>query len=110
MARLPLFWQLEIPLFHACRHAGSFLFINDVGNMPLGAAAIRTAEIDTIVTDFDDAVAFSAYLAQSTCPIPQKWFIVRPPLRAGKPLPSHLAHVEVAEEVHETPGILRKNL
>lgn len=106
MMRLPLFWQLEVPLFHACQSAGAFLFTNDVGNMPLGAVATRIAEIDTVVTDFNDVCMFVPYLLERGAPLPRHWVIVRNPEHAHHPLPLALANVTVYEEVHSSPGII----
>lgn len=105
MLRLPLFWQVEIPVFRACRASGAFLFTNDVRNMPLGKYAVRAIGIDTVVTDIDDASEFSAFLLREDTPVPPHWFIVRPAHRAGTPLPRELAGVAVEEEVHLSPGI-----
>lgn len=108
MMRLPLFWQLEVPLFHACQNAGAFLFANDIGNMPLGAVAMRIAEIDTVVTNLEDACTFVPYLLEHGAPLPRHWVIVRNQENAHHPLPSAMAKLSVYEEVHSSPGIIAK--
>lgn len=112
MMRLPLFWQLEVPLFHACQSAGAFLFANDVGNMPLGAAAVDIADVDTVVTELDDAAAFASYLTIKRMSLPKYWFIVRKSSHAGAPLPPELTGngISVHEEVHSSPGIIVTNM
>ena len=107
MMRLPLFWQLEVPLFHACRAADAFLFTNDVGNIPLGIEAVRIANIDTIVTTFDDAALFTAQLAERNVSLSKQWVIIRTPSSAKTPLPQILRSndLRVFEEIHITPGI-----
>ena len=105
MMRLPLFWQLEVPIFDACQSVGAFLFTNDQDNMPLGAEAVRTADIDTVITDASDAAQFSAFLASKHIALPPNWFIVCKP---GERAPQSLQHiVRIVEELHESPGISR---
>ena len=107
MSRLPLFWQIEPSLFAACQKAGAFILINDVGNMPLGAAALRDAEIDAIVTDSQDARTFSAYLADNAVPLGRVWIIVHSPHNSEWEFPNALkdSSVRVAQEVHAFPGV-----
>ena len=105
MMRLPLFWQLETLIFEACHTAEASLFINDRANMPLGAAALKIAEIDTVVTDLADAEAFVAYLTEAKAPLPSFWFIVRTPEQATTPLSALLRPLTTAEETHRSPGI-----
>ena len=106
MMRLPLFWQLEVPLFHACKEAGAFLFVCEPQNMPFGAAALRDASIDTVVTDLNDALAFAQFLAARPQPLPPNWLIIR---RADQQeaLPVAFASVHVVEESHSSPGVLQ---
>lgn len=107
MMRLPLFWQVEPNLFAACRAAGAFIFINDVDNMPLGAAAVRDAHIDAIVTDADDAHAFSQYLLEKKSGMAKVWMIVHTPHKDMVPVPHALKdpRICVAQEVHAFPGV-----
>ena len=102
--RLPLFWQLEIPLFNACKNSGSFIFVSDRGNMPLAAEAIRTARIDCVVTDTEDADAFSSFLAEKSAPKPRSWIIIHRAILPSTPLP-HIAGDVGAQEVHLFPGV-----
>ncbi|OGG56912.1 hypothetical protein A3D71_00295 [Candidatus Kaiserbacteria bacterium RIFCSPHIGHO2_02_FULL_55_20] len=107
MMRLPLFWQVEPALFAAGQAAGAPIFVNDQGNMPVGAAAIRTASMDTVVTDTEDAQRFSSYLLKRGAQFPAAWIIVHPILQKAwtipAPLRSGTAHV--AQEVHLFPGV-----
>jgi hypothetical protein len=105
MMRLPLFWQLEAPLFRACKAADAFIFVCEPQNMPLCAAALRDASIDTVVTDFDDATAFAHYLAARQQELPPHWLIIRKPGQRQL-LPARFASLAVAEETHVSPGIL----
>ena len=104
MMRLPLLWQLESPLRGACDAAGAFVFINDPGNMPLGAAAVRQANIDAVLTDPNDAIMFSQYLSDNNTPLPA-FLIVHPlgePIAAPTPA---LQRTRVARELHLFPGV-----
>lgn len=97
---------MEIPVFHACRRAGALLFTNDAENMPLGKAAIAMADIDTVVTDVDDAARFAEHLAHANVTIPPNWFIVKPQQRKDTPIPTPLQNLgNVETEVHESPGV-----
>lgn len=106
MMRLPLFWQLESPLFAACKNAGASIFVNDQKNMPVGEAAIRLADVDTVVTNTDDAFTFSSYLSQkNTWPV--SWIILHSWNTEWK-LPVPLlegGNIRVGQEVHLFPGV-----
>lgn len=102
--RLPLFWQLETPLHAAGQAAGAPLFINDQGNMPVGAEAVR-AGLDTVVTDALDAKAFALYLAERAVRV-SSWILIHPLPAAAWVLPEELASdAHVAQEVHLFPGV-----
>lgn len=107
MMRLPLFWQVEPNLFSACQAAGAFIFINDADNMPLGAAAVRDARIDAIMTDAPDAHAFAQYLLEKKSGMAKTWIIVHTPHKDIRPISQILKepHVRVAQEVHVFPGV-----
>ncbi len=104
MMRLPLFWQLESPLWSACKKAGAFIFTNDPENMPLGAAAIRSANIDCVVTETKDASLFSDFLREKKYQLPRSWIIIHPANSDEWSLPK-LEGANVAQEVHLFPGI-----
>lgn len=106
LMRLPLFWQLESPLYTACRATGAPLFVNDQGNMPVGDAALRLAELDTVVTGAADATMFSSYLSEHGTPLPM-WFIIHPLPSEPWDIPPALKKndVRVAQEVHLFPGV-----
>ena len=101
--RLPLFWQLEVPLWYACRAVSAPIFLNDPENMPVGAAAIQRGGIDTIVTEQRDAEQFAAYLQAEHAALPQKWHIVHRAKDAWR-VPAELLHHHVTHEVHLFPG------
>lgn len=107
MVRLPLFWQLEIPIFRACREAGAYLLINDQDNMPLGAAALREASTDCVLTERDDALRFAMYLKEKQAPLPRSWFIIHRPDASEWGLPEHIRHsgAAITAEVHLFPGV-----
>ncbi len=107
MMRLPLFWQVESNLHHACRAADAFLFLNEPENMPLGAAALRLAEIDAVITDTKDAFAFSLYLSSNNSPLDFTWVIVHPADYGAIKIPEILLQegVRVIQEVHIFPGV-----
>lgn len=107
MMRLPLFWQLEPALFAAGQAAGAPIFVNDQDNMPVGAAAIKTASMDTVITDTQDAFRFSSYLSETGAQFPTAWIIVHPALLDVWEVPAPLreAGARVAQEVHLFPGV-----
>ncbi len=107
MMRLPLFWQVESNLYHACRAANAFLFLNESENMPLGAAALRLAEIDAVVTDTKDAFAFSLYLSSNNSPLDFTWVIVHTADYGAIKIPEILLQegAKVIQEVHIFPGV-----
>jgi len=107
LSRLPLFWQVESPLYRACQAAGSFIFLNDKANMPLGAEAVRSAEIGTVLTDLDDASAFSSFLLAKNYPLPEAWLIVHVAEHIPGELPFPLANSpsKIGQEVHVLPGV-----
>ena len=106
MMRAPLFWQLEIPLFEACRKSGTFIFVNDRGNMPLGAAAIKRGSMQVVVTDADDANAFAQHLLLHGDPFPKSWLVIQ---KSGRLVPISSALTgsgsQVHEEIHAIPGL-----
>lgn len=105
LSRLPLFWQIEAPLNDACRRAGVTVFHNEIDNMPVGAAAIRSAKIDTVLTTADDAHEFVAYLFEKGIPIPRNWFVIHEGLKRDVPTKLRETSFTLAEEVHEYPGV-----
>jgi hypothetical protein len=106
LSRLPLFWQIESLLDAACRVAGVTVFHNEVENMPVGAVAIRSAEIDTVLTTAEDARTFVAFLAEKNVPIPRNWFLIHPAVATNRDIPATLREpaFHVVEEVHKYPG------
>src|SRR3989338_4706505 len=64
MMRLPVYWQIGLPLSAACRALGIPLFINEPENIPVGAMALKMGGIDTVVSENRDAAAFAAYLVK----------------------------------------------
>lgn len=104
MMRAPLLWQLEVPLRHACDEAEAFVFINDAGNMPLGAAAIRQARIDAVITGLEDADAFASHLREHSVPLPA-FLLVASLDEAARPLPHSLSNARVSRELHLFPGV-----
>jgi hypothetical protein len=104
MMRLPLFWQLESPLRGACDSSGAFIFVNDLGNMPLGASALRQAGVDTVVTGREDAAAFSEYLNAQGLALPA-FLLVEPVTEHVSALPPSLEGAFVSRELHLFPGV-----
>jgi len=102
MMRLPLSMQLELPLFRACRAAGSFIFQSDLGNIPLAKAALEGAAIDLVITTAHDAGALALYLRENGAREPRAWVVVRDISEHPAPLP---LLSEVHEEIHLFPGM-----
>lgn len=105
MSRLPLYWQSTFALHRACRAVGIPLFTNDLANMPLGAAALRGAGVDTVVCESGDAAEFAAYLERCASRMPLAWIIVH---RVGSVVELseriRRSPAGVAQEVHLLPG------
>ncbi|MCG3769290.1 MAG: hypothetical protein JW384_00412 [Nitrosomonadaceae bacterium] len=104
MMRLPLFWQLEVLLWYACRTVPAPIFLNDPENMPVGAAALQLGGMDTVVTEQRDAGIFAEYVQKENEVVPKNWIIVH---RADDTwsVPTSLSDCKVAQEVHLFPGL-----
>lgn len=103
MMRLPLFWQLEAPLWRACREVRAPIFLNDPENVPVGAAALLRGGIDTIVTETRDVPMFIESLHQEHAPQPKHWLLVHRPTDSWDN-PTALNNCSVYQEVHLFPG------
>jgi hypothetical protein len=104
MMRLPLFWQVEPHLFEAAQASDAFVFVNDAANMPLGAAAIRSANIDLVVTHEADAAQFSAYLHAARVSLPA-WLVIHSLSSTPPAVPPLMRGSRVAREIHLFPGV-----
>lgn len=106
MMRLPLFWQLEMPLFDACETSGTFVFVNDRGNMPIGAAALSSASMSVVVTDAKDANDFANFLMLGGHPFPKLWFVIQVSGQLESLSPAITgSESAVVQEVHAVPGV-----
>lgn len=106
MMRLPAFWQLESLLHRAAKRAHAYIFINDLKNMPVGAAAIHLAEVDAVVSSAQDSFEFSKYLEKNNHKFPRTWLIINPIENAVEtPEPLRVRAVHVRHEVHAFPGV-----
>ncbi len=104
MMRLPLFWQLEVPLWYACRAARAPIFLNDPENIPVGVSALQLGGMDTVVTEQRDASTFADCVQKENGKLPQKWIVIH---RAEDiwNIPALLSDCKVAQEVHLFPGL-----
>ncbi len=101
---LPLFWQLEAPCFEICREIGLSLFVTQADNIPLLAASLRGANIDTVISEPTDAATLATYLAEKDMPLPQFLLVHR--ADSSWTLPHELEGApRIAQEVHLTPGL-----
>lgn len=107
LMRLPLFWQVEPLVFQVCKKTDSYLFLNDVANMPVGKVAIQNANCNTVLTTANDAVAFSDYLNGHNFNIATSWIVVHKIDSFDKEAANVLyAGAEYsAHEIHIAPGI-----
>jgi len=107
LVRLPLFWQVEPLIYYACKNAGSFLFLNDASNMPVGRVAIKNASFNTIVTTSDDALEFSKHIQEHNCNDFLNWIVVHPinDIDINRMKISYANTSYIAHEVHLFPGI-----
>jgi len=102
---LPLFWQMEPPVFVACRAAGVPLFTVQPDNIAVAAASIRYAESSAIIAEARSAEPLHEHLIMYQDPLPELWFVIHsaatdnwhdtPPRLSGR----------VCQEVHLYPGL-----
>lgn len=104
LSRVPLFWQLESPLHAVCVETHAIFFLNDVANMPLGAAALRGMYMDTVLTDSKDAAAFATFLGTSNTK-PRTWFIVHSVFEDSWAIPELSSASIIGHDVHLFPGV-----
>ncbi len=103
MTRLPLFWQVEAPLFEAARDAQAFIFVNEADNMPLGMASLQQAHVDAVIATAEDANRFFSFLLTSKATrLPHVWIAIHPieSMQAVTPRPG-----TVFQELHILPGL-----
>lgn len=102
--RLPGFWQANFAVFDACHDRGVPLFVNEPENTPLGAASLKHAGIDTVITTRADAESFIAYVLDKQGLLPRCMYVVSPASgseRGYRPI----GQMRVRHEVHAAPGI-----
>lgn len=106
MTRLPAYWQMGFPLHAACRAVGIPLFANGAENIPVGAMAIKTGGIDTVVSESRDAGAFADYLVKRALPYPRLGILVHR-IQDTWDVPRTVLDTwdTVAQEVHAFPGV-----
>jgi len=104
--RLPTYWQIGLPLHAACRSVGIPIFVNEPENIPVGAMALKTGGIDTVVSENRDAEAFAEYLVKHALPYPRLGIVVH---RIGDMGDVSRVVLDtwgtVAQEVHVFPGV-----
>lgn len=106
LMRVPRFWQVEPYLNAACRAAHVPFFPNEPENMPVGAAALREIGAAAVVSEGQDALQFSSFLAEREQALPATWLLVHPVDAANWDLPVFLSDdLLVFEEVHLFPGV-----
>ena len=104
LVRIPLLWQCEPLIHHACRESGSFFFLNDEANMPVGRIALRDGGMDTVLTTAADAVRFAEHLRAAQAALPTRWIVIHP-ITHPLGIPDGLDAAWIAHEVHIFPGI-----
>ncbi len=107
MAHLPHFWQLEIPLHAACRRESAPIFFGEPENIPVAAAAIASASIDTVIAGAPASFALSSYVLQKRLPLPPHWILIHDAFAASWEIPAPLRTADgmVFQEVHAFPGL-----
>ena len=106
MMRLPLFWQVEALLHAACHAAGAPIFTSEPDNMPVAAAALRSVDIDCVVTAAPLAPAFADYLVEEHTTLPNAWILIHEVGASEWTVPRALAScAHVGQEVHLFPGV-----
>ena len=107
MAHLPHFWQLEIPLHAACRSVGAPIFVGEPENIPVAAAAIVSAGIDTVIVGTTASFALCSYMPGKQVPLPPHWMLIHDSCAASWEIPAPLRtdDYRVFQEVHAFPGL-----
>lgn len=103
----PGFWQIEPFAFYAARESSIPVCNIEPQNYPLDRAAIRFAETDGIVAEAAEAAAVAEYLQSNNVTPLRAWVLIHTGDAAQWETPPTLvrAHVQVAHEVHMTPGV-----
>lgn len=105
--RIPIFWQLGLPLYAACRSLGIPVFTNEPENIPVGALALEKGGLDCVVSENRDAAAFTEFLLEERLPFPKFAILIHrvhePEWRVSETVRTHWG--AVAEEVHAAPGV-----
>jgi len=73
--------------------------------MPVGAAAIRFADVNTVILEADDSFAFSAHLVEKGVSIPPYWVVIHRADGAWETPRTLQSASSVAQEVHLFPGV-----
>jgi len=103
---LPEFWQMQSCVYRECHSVGAMLFIADVANTPIAAAATESLTIDTAITNTQDCRELLDYLSEKEMVVPHSWIFVHD---ANKPIP-HISeklmeHCRIVQEVHIFPCV-----
>lgn len=107
MTRLPHFWQLESPVHAVCRNIGAPIFTNEIENIPVGAAAIMSADVNAVLSESTSSFAFISYLAERKIALPRIWMLIHSANTPQWDIPALLEHeaLNVVQEVHIFPGV-----
>jgi hypothetical protein len=103
LSRLPLFWQTESPLMSACKKAQVCVYTNDIGNRPLGAAAIREAGLDAVIIESNDALAFLPYVKESASKL--AWIVIHAGALFKIDELLAIPNIRIAQEIHSAPSV-----
>lgn len=102
---LPLFWQMEPPVFAACRSAMMPLFATQPDNEAVAAASLRYAAVDTLVIEAGAAERLQAHFEMYKDPSPKLWFVLHDArAERWRDAPPKLSNT-VWQEVHLMPGV-----
>jgi hypothetical protein len=102
---LPTFWQLEPAAKRASRKAGLPIFVAIPSNIPVLAASINYAEMDTVIAEPQTAIQLGLFLAERNLKFPKMWVLIQQASASSFAPPISLPETSrVTQEVHLFPG------
>lgn len=107
LVRTPIYWQALFAAHEACQAAGIPYLANDPDNAPVGAAALRMAGVDSVLTEASRAHEFWSYCQERKTVLPSAWFLVHDARSTTHWIaPESISQTSscVFQEVHIMPG------
>ncbi len=106
MMLLPQFWQMQSCIHRECHDVAALLFIADIANTPIAAAATESLSIDTVITSTQDCSELLDYLSEKEMPAPRSWVFVHDANKPTPHIPENLRETHsVVQEIHIFPCV-----